>query len=63
MSKQVAIMKCWDRMDVPKAVQNVAKEIMEDILGAGSDVLRGKAAVRSGQPKVKYDIRSPGLEF
>ena len=63
VAKQVAIMKCWDRMDVPKAVQNVAREIMEDILGAGSDALRNKAAVKSGQPKVKYDIRSPGLEF
>lgn len=63
VSKQVAIMKCWDRMDVPKAVSNVAKEIMEDLLGGFGDKLRTDAATRSGQPKVKYDIRAPEIEF
>ena len=63
VSKQVAIMKCWDRMDVAKAVSNVAREIMEDLLGAAGDKLRGSAAEKTGQPKVKYDIRSPGIEF
>ena len=63
VSKQIAIMKCWDRMDVAKAVSNVAREIMEDLLGAAGDKLRGSAAEKTGQPKVKYDIRSPEIEF
>ena len=61
--KQLAIMRCLDRMDVPKAVRNVAREIMEDLLSAFGDKLRHSAAVKTGQPKVKFDIRSPGLEF
>lgn len=63
VTKQVAIMQCWDRMDVPKAVQNVAREIMEDLLGGFGDKLRSDAATRSGQPKVKYDIRAPEVPF
>ena len=46
--KQIVIMKCWDRMDVPKAISNIVKEIMEDMLGVFGDKTRTKAVTRSG---------------
>lgn len=63
VSKQVAIMRCWDRMDVPKAVRNIARELLEDLMGAFGDKVRSDAASRAQQPKVKFDIRAPELEF
>ena len=36
---------------------------MEDLLGAAGDKPRGSAAEKTGQPKGKYDIRSPEIEF
>ena len=65
--KIAAIGKCADRMNVPKAIANLAKEAMEDILGAGAAYARDKSAQRfrrkSGRQNfnTQYETRSPGL--
>lgn len=57
--KLVAVARCIDRMDVYKAAANLAKELMEDIIGAGGDALRTGAARKSGLNKVQFDVRPP----
>ena len=64
--KIAAIAKCLDRMDGPKAIANLAKEAMEDILGAGAAKLRDTAArnVRRKGPRThnaQFETRAPGL--
>jgi len=60
--KLAAIAGCIDRVNVNLAAANLAKELMEDIIGAGGDALRTGAANKTGLNKVQFDVRSPNLE-
>lgn len=60
--KMLAIGRCIDRMNVNLAAANLAKELMEDIIGAGGDALRTAAAKKTGLNKVQFDVRPPTVE-
>lgn len=49
-------------MNVNLAAANLAKELMEDIIGAGGDALRTAAAKKTGLNKVQFDVRPPTVE-
>lgn len=60
---------CFGKIDVNKAVAGLAKEVMEDILGAAAaharDASAKKAAALGGKPifNTGREVRAPGLSF
>ena len=63
VAKVKAISRCWGSMDWPMAVQNLAREVMQDILGAGADAMARRAAINARIAKTQVDTRAPGVDY